>query len=143
MIAGLTGSVEILPKCCKLLNFVFENQLFYIYYSYNRLFWTSNSWFSKEKSHIWKNSTVFHILVIFQQILVVLQSKFSKLVVFMWIYWYKNSKLNKRFNFLRRFLMLKQKSISLYNLWFKNGGLTPGRGIEWFLGPQDAVEEWW
>ena len=43
--------------------FIFENQLFYCYYSYIRLFWTSNRWFSKMKSHkIEQFSTFWNIL---------------------------------------------------------------------------------
>ena len=92
-----------------------------------------------------------------QQFSTLPQSNFKKLVIFMQIYWYKNSKINKRNQFFAMIfdaenILLKQslfnkedlkligltpKSISLYNLWFKNGGLTPGGGIEWFPGPQD------
>ena len=50
--------------------------MFSCYYSFNRLFRTSNTWFSKIKSHIWKNWSIFNILVIFQLILKVLQLNF-------------------------------------------------------------------
>ena len=83
-------------------------KLLYRYYSYIRLFWTSNTWFSKMKSHMWKNWTVFNILVITQLILKVLQLKFLELVLLLHLYlqifdWHKNSKTNKTSNFFDNF----------------------------------------
>ena len=62
--------------------FYFENQVFSCY---NRLFKTSNTWFSRKKSHIWKNWSVFNIFVIFQLILKVLQLHFLNWSFFSYI----------------------------------------------------------
>ena len=46
-------------------------------------------------SNIWKINLIFNIFVFFQQILEVLNSNFSELVLLMHIYWDKISKVNK------------------------------------------------
>ena len=103
-----------------------KSVLFYCHYSYIRLFWTSNRWFSKRKSKMWKNWTVFNILVIFELILKVLHLNFSELVSLMHLYWQKNSKINKTSN-------------SLCNFAFKTIGLTPGTVLGCFQSSQDIV----
>ena len=55
---------------------------------------------STHKSNIWKNINIF---VFFQQILEVLNSNFSELVLLMHIYWDKISKINKTSIFLTIF----------------------------------------
>ena len=50
-----------------------------------------------------KNNVVFNIFVIYQQILEVLKSNFSELVLLVHIYWDKISKINKMSNFFDNF----------------------------------------
>ena len=54
-------------------------------------------------SNIWKINLIFNIFVFFQQILEVLNSNFSELVLLMHIYWDKISKINKTSIFLTIF----------------------------------------
>ena len=99
-------------------------------YSYISLFWTSNRWFSKMKSPMWKNWTVYtHILT----------EKFKTtkhLMIFL-----------RRKQFFQKnstgegweMIVLNPFLDSLWNSAFKNISLTPGIPKGCFQHPQDAV----
>ena len=98
LISGLPGSVKKLQKYWK-LNYFFTCYLFFMKHKVSGTL----NWLNRYRYRITQGLLSLRVFNIFQQILNVLKSNFTELVLLMHIYWDKISKINRTSNFFYDF----------------------------------------